>query len=557
MSAPATSSSFRRERISMARDLLASTADDSLALRILDILRRRRLLAIGMFAAVLSAAVSFAIYLPDLYRAQALVLIERPVDESIVRSAESAPGELESRLHIIKQEILSRDRLLALITRFKLYPKQMKDGAIDDALNQMRSDVEVNPSGPEQLSGKTKTVSFTLNYTGDSAKRVAEVTNAIAAFYVQQNDSIRSQSALGTSQFLREQLAAAKAQLDHQEQAVTVYTTKYTGQLPQQVGVNLATLERMNTQLRLNGEQQIRLIEQREKLLEGLDDPNAITRAENSDASPEMIERLKQIDKLKSDLAQLQTKFTSKHPDVVRLQDQIADLQQQEAQAEAAAQKKREAAKAAAAASTAAVQDAQAPRRRTIESLDAELAKMRDEETAIRATIGSFEQRLEGAPEREQEFALITRDRQAAKDLYDSLLKRYDEAQLSASMETDRQGERFRILEPALPPEGPSAPNRIRLLLMGVLLALAAAVAVVLTAEQFDVSFHGIDELREFTSVPVLVSIPPIGPMPLKRRLLTGLATVSAIAMIALIATASAYFAHGNDQLARLIGRAG
>ena len=59
---------------------------------------------------------------------------------------------------------------------------------------------------------------------------------------------------------------------------MTQYTTKYTGQLPQQVGVNLATLERMNTQLRLNGEQQIRLIEQREKLLEGLDDPNAITK---------------------------------------------------------------------------------------------------------------------------------------------------------------------------------------------------------------------------------------------------------------------------------------
>src|SRR5712691_2516281 len=403
----------------MARDLLASTADDSLALRILDIIRRRRLLALGTFAAVLSAAVSFAIYLPDLYRGQALVLVEPPVDESIVRSAESAPGELESRLHIIKQEILSRDRLLALITRFNLYPKQLKGGSIDDALNQMRSDVEVNPSGPEQLSGKVKTVSFTLNYTGDSAKTVADVTNAIAAFYVQQNDSIRSKSALGTSQFLREQLAEAKSPLDRQEQAVTQYTSKYTGQLPQQVGVNLATLERMNTQLRLNGEQQIRLIEQREKLLEGLDDPNVITRAENSDASPEMIERLKQIEKLKGDLAQLQTKFTSKHPDVVRLQDQIADLQQVEAQAEAAVQKKHEAAKAAAEASNAAVQDAQAPRRRTIESLDAELAKMREEETAIRATIGSFEQRLEGAPEREQEFALITRDRQAAKDLYD------------------------------------------------------------------------------------------------------------------------------------------
>jgi uncharacterized protein involved in exopolysaccharide biosynthesis len=76
----------------MARDLLASTADDSLAVRILDILRRRRLLALATFAAVLAAAVSFAIYLPDIYQGQALVLIERPIDENIVRSAESAPG---------------------------------------------------------------------------------------------------------------------------------------------------------------------------------------------------------------------------------------------------------------------------------------------------------------------------------------------------------------------------------------------------------------------------------------------------------------------------------
>jgi polysaccharide chain length determinant protein (PEP-CTERM system associated) len=543
--------------MSMARDLLASTADDSLAIRMFDILRRRRLLAFATFSAVLAAAVSFAIYLPDIYQGQALVLIERPVDENIVRAADSAPGELESRLHIIKQEILSRDRALELIKRFNLYPKLMRSGAVDDALNQLRSDVEVNPSGPEQVSGKVKTVSFTLTYTGDSAKTAADVTNAIAAFYVQQNDSMRSQSAIGTLQFLRQQLSEAKAQLDRQDAAITQFTSKYTGQLPQQVGINLATLERMNTQLRLNGEQQLRLIEQREKLMEGLQDPGNIARAENPDATPEMLERLKQIEKLKSDLTQLLTRVTPKHPDVVRLQEQIADLEQQQKQDESALDEKRAAIAAAAAARGQAEADAQAPRRQTIDSLDAQLAKLRDEEQVLRSTIASFEQRLQGAPEREQEFALVTRDRQVAKDLYDSMLKRYDEAQLAASLETDRQGERFRVLEGALPPEGPTGPNRIRLILMGVLLALAAGVGMVLTAEQFDASFHAVDEVREFTSVPVLVSIPPIGPMPMKRRLLTGLAAVSAIAMIALIATASAYFAYGNDQLARLIGRAG
>jgi len=501
--------------------------------------------------------VSFAIYLPDIYQGQALVLIERPVDENIVRAADSAPGELESRLHIIKQEILSRDRALELINRFHLYPALMQKGALDDALNQMRSDVEVNPSGPEQVSGKVKTVSFTLKYTGDSAKTASDVANAIATFYVQQNESMRSQSAIGTLEFLKQQLGEAKAQLDRQDAAITQFTSKYTGQLPQQVGINLATIERLNTQLRLNGEQQLRLIEQREKLFEGLQDPTSVARAENPDAPPDMIERLKQIDKLKADLAGLQTRVTSKHPDVLRLQEQIAALEKEQDTAEATLQQRQQAAKAAAAASQAVSDDARAPRRRTIESIDAELEKLRSEETTLRATIGSFEQRLQGAPEREQEFSLVTRDRQVAKDLYDSMLKRFDEAQLAASLESDRQGERFRVLEPALPPEGPTGPNRIRLILLGILLALAAAVAIVLGSEQFDASFHGIDEIREFTNVPVLVSIPPIGPVPFKRRLLTGLATVSAIVAIALIATVSAYFAHGNDQLARLIGRAG
>src|SRR4029078_11716051 len=109
------------------------------------------------------------------------------------------------------------------------------------------------------------------------------------------------------------------------------YTSRYTGPLPQQVGIILATIERLNTQLRLNGEQQLRLIEQREKLFEGLQDPTSAARADNPDASPEMIERLKQIDKLKADLAGLQTRVTSKHPDVLRMQEQIASLEKEQA----------------------------------------------------------------------------------------------------------------------------------------------------------------------------------------------------------------------------------
>src|SRR5688572_3010224 len=161
----------------MSRDMLNSTSEESIVLKTIDILRRRRILAAVIFTTVVASAVSFARYLPDLYKASALVLVERPVSESFVRTAVS--GELESRLHVIKQEILSRDRLTALVERFNLYPEMRQRTSMEDVLNQMRLDVEVLPSGPEQVSGRTRTVSFTLSYTGTEREKVSEVTNAI------------------------------------------------------------------------------------------------------------------------------------------------------------------------------------------------------------------------------------------------------------------------------------------------------------------------------------------------------------------------------------------
>ena len=96
----------------------------------------------------------------------------------------------------------------------------------------------------------------------------------------------------------------------------------------------------------------------------------------------------------------------------------------------------------------------------------------------------------------QQEFGRITRDYTATKDLYDSLLKRYDDAQVAESMELDKQGERFRILESAMPPSGPIAPDRPRLMILGMLFAGVAAVAAALTSEQFDSTFHSVDDLH-------------------------------------------------------------
>src|SRR4029453_7366668 len=135
----------------MSDDIRMPAPEEPFVLRALEILRRRAVLAVTVFTAILVSAVAIARYLPDLYRADAMVLVERELPESVVRPAVS--GELESRLHVIKQEIVSRDRLTDLMKRFDLYPEMRARGDVDSAIEQLRHDIQVELTGPEQGSG--------------------------------------------------------------------------------------------------------------------------------------------------------------------------------------------------------------------------------------------------------------------------------------------------------------------------------------------------------------------------------------------------------------------
>jgi len=173
----------------------------------------------------------------------------------------------------------------------------------------------------------------------------------------------------------------------------------------------------------------------------------------------------------------------------------------------------------------------------------------------LRGIIAETEKKLESMPTRQQDYALISRDHQAAQELYNSLLTRHGEAQVSESMETDRSGERFRILEKAIAPADPSAPNRVRLLMMGLILALVLAFIAILAVEQFDTTFHTVDELRGFTRLPVLAAIPRMYPRPATRILRTAAATGCLAAVLFVVVTLSIRMAQDNEQLVRLLVR--
>src|SRR5206468_2908288 len=227
---------------------------------LLEVWSRRKWLAILTFMGPFAASVSLAITLPYLYRSTATLLVERPeVSETFVKS--SVTSELETRLHTISQEILSRSQLQELITRFDLYPEFHKRATPEEVVERMRRDIRIEFKVGDPQIARGPTIAFTLSYRGRDPETVAKVTNTLASLFVEENLKLRERQAAGTAEFLRVQLEEMKRKLDQEEQRVGEFKERHLGELPEQTPVNLAILERLNVELRLNKENQIRVME--------------------------------------------------------------------------------------------------------------------------------------------------------------------------------------------------------------------------------------------------------------------------------------------------------
>ena len=110
--------------------------------RIWAVWRRRKWLAILVFALPFAAAAGVILSLPNLYRSTATILVERQqVPEAFVRP--TVTSEIETRLQAISQEILSRSRLEGLISRFGLYADRNMQASPEALVGQMRRDIQV------------------------------------------------------------------------------------------------------------------------------------------------------------------------------------------------------------------------------------------------------------------------------------------------------------------------------------------------------------------------------------------------------------------------------
>jgi polysaccharide chain length determinant protein (PEP-CTERM system associated) len=511
---------------------------------------RRKWLAVLVFAFPFAAAASVILSLPAVYKSTALVLVDRQqVPEAIVRP--TVTSELETRLETISQEILSRSRIEGLITRFGLYPRLRKEGQNEEVVEQMRKDIKLELKTTDiKGQGRPVTTAFALSYRGPDPQTVALVTNTLASFYIEENLKVRERQAAGTAEFLKLQIAETRKRLDELEARVSEFRKRFLGELPQQMQANMATLESLNSQLRLTSGNQIRAAERRDSLTallaEAASSPQAVGGPAGAPAPAEPYAG--HLARLHQELASARSRYTEEHPTVARLKAEIAATEGEPA--EPTGDK----------VSTGALSNPSVFRlRETLSTADSEAKLLKAEEERLRAAVAAYQARIENTPKREQGFQGVSRDYESTKQLYESLVKRHEEAKLAESMEQRQKGEQFRVLDPAVASQSPAAPNRLRLFIVSLVLSLGLAGGALMVAEMLDTSFHSVNELRAFSIVPVLVSIPRIVTEADRRRQQQRFRLAAAGAMLGLIvlAGASYFIGLGNEQLVQLLARGG
>jgi len=523
---------------------------------------RRKWLAILAFVAPVAAAVSLIMFLPNVYRSTVTVLVDRQqVPEAFVRS--TVTSALETRLQTISQEILSRSRLDALINRFGLYSDLKQRVSLEEVIARVRGDIRLELKSAKVTDQREATIAFTISYQGSEPGTVSAVTNTLAGFYIEENLKVRERQAIGTAEFLKVQLEETKKRLDVQEQQVSTFKRRHLGELPQQMETNLATLAQLHAQLRMNADNQTRAAERRQTMSSQLADAESFVTpypyvGPTGLAAP--VPEAVRLAQMKQDLARLRTQFSERYPDVVQLAAEVAALERTLAEANSS-EPKTEGKPGAPQPTPPAVPLSPYVLRlkEALSEAQTELKVLKSEESRLRDVIAAYQARVENVPRREQEYFELSRGYESTRELYQSLMKRYEEAQISESMEQRQKGEQFRVIEPAIPNTQPAAPNRVRLLLMALAVSLGLAVGVVVLAEHVDTSFHAVDDLRAFSAVPVLVSIPRIVTQADLRRARWRMRLAASASFIGLVMIVGIAYvvANGNERLVSLLARGG
>ncbi len=470
------------------------------------VVRRRWWILGPLFLGWLIAFAS-AWIIPPKYTSETVILVEpQKVPQQFVMS--NVQVEMQERLQSIQQQVLSRSRLLNIINNLHLY-QGLFFGSPDDQITQMRKDIKIDLVETPPVPGKpSELTAFKISYVADKPQIAQQVNTQLAGLFIDENVRASQQQSESTTNFLDSQLTAAAAALAAQEKQIREYEAAHMGELPDQLQSNLQILSGTQSQLQAAIDARDKALQQQAYLNSLATQYDAMGVTESTPATSPTTAQ--QLEAMRAELATMEAKYTPDHPDVKKLKDTIARMEQM--QKDSTDTKSGEAANDVERSSPAQVQ-AMTPVMQIQSQLKANKLEIQTEEgriSKLEAKANQYQARLNATPGHQQELADIMRNYDESKKNYDTLLGKTMQSSLATSLTRQQQGDQFRIIDPPSLPDKSSFPDRFKFSLAGLGIGLVLAFVFGVGSEFLDDRIRGEQDLLEAAQLPVLAEIPPL-----------------------------------------------
>jgi len=491
------------------------------------------LVFVGWLLATISAWL-----LPPKYRSETVILVEQQrIPAHYVEP--NVAADLQQRLQSMSEQILSRTRLLAIVDKFHLYARASRDGDVDGLIDRMRKNIDI-----ELIRTKRDDLSaFKVSYSHSDPAVAQQIAGELTSLFINENLRNREQLSEDTTAFLENQLAEARRSLDEQEQKLRDYRGHYPGQLPEQLQGNIQILSGLQTQLQAEtdslqrSEQQRLFLQYQYRALGGA----GSVKASGSAPVITVPELDQKIESLKAELTELTTKYTAQHPDVVKVQNEIASTEARKVKV-IEELKSRKTSPESQDGEMSLVSDRRGMAPITLvegqlKANELEIANEKSKILRLESQIDQYRGRLNQAPLREQQLAGITRDYEQSRTYYESLLAKKLQSEMATNLEKRQQGEQFRMIDPPNLPQKPYWPNRPLFSVAGVGGGVILALGLIMLLEIKNPRIFREEELREIDGINIMVSIPALSTeterrSTFRRHLLEGAATAVVLAVI-------------------------
>tara|TARA_A100001037_G_scaffold301993_1_gene332657 strand:+ start:720 stop:2372 length:1653 start_codon:yes stop_codon:yes gene_type:complete len=516
------------------------------------ILRRRRWNFLVPFSVVLLAAVMIAWLLPPTFRAQATILIQRQaIPQNLV--ATTVTGYVQEQIEQIRQQIVTHTNLMEIAEKFDMYPGEQDQAGI---VREMRRDIEVSmveveATDPDRAGTRVATVAFNVAFNANSAELAKRVTDDLAERFLDVHVQARTEAATKVFDFLDAEADNIKVEIADLEKQLAGFKQEEIRQLPELMGMNLSLYERTEREIEAT-ETRIR------ELLQRID----VTRAELSLTEPyddvvtqegeRMLTASERLGVLSAQYLQATARYSSRHPDVVRLTREISILAEQTGDSARADELMKQlislqeqlrqarqkytpghpevtALESAVAAVQRGMQTSLISQQAHIEptalppdnpryvALQTQLTNTQTNLVAEEEKLAGLQLKLQQYEDRLFQTPIVERDYKSLSRGYDDALRRFSdlnrkqlEAQLAVTLEASQGAEQWTLANRAFEPFFPESPNRVGIVLLGVLFALAVGLAFVTVAEFLDKTINSARKLTSIVGTPPLAVIPRI-----------------------------------------------